>query len=98
MTDRIKLGKPEQNGVTCNALIVLLDCYRGFEPKRHLGTLDADLRFLQREGLVCNTSMTGDFPWSLTLAGDLLCERLLEFAEKEVGPIVRPELDAKESR
>jgi len=55
--------------MTCNQVIVLMDCRRGFNASRHNGTLSEDLRQLQAWGLV-EPGRPGCFDWELTIKGD----------------------------
>jgi hypothetical protein len=84
--------RPEQNGMTCNAVIVLLDCRRGFGRVHHadIGTLNADLRYLHRIGLIRPGTARDGFDWVLTPMGDAVCGGLLGAAKLLGQPMGAP--------
>ena len=69
--------------MTCNQVIVLMDCCRGFDASRHNGTLSEDLRQLQALGLV-EQGRPDCFEWELTSKGDNLVQAI-EFVCKVVS-------------
>lgn len=72
--------------MTCNQVIVLMDCRRGFDASRHSGTLNSDLRRLQSMGLVesgrrSDWSRSDSFEWELTSKGDKVVKGMLAVGE-----------------
>lgn len=63
--------------MTCNQLIVLLDCYRGFDRSRHMGTVDRDCAVLVRSGLIERSDTVSSFEFRLTEAGTELAATVL---------------------
>ena len=61
------------NVLTCNQVMILLDCHRGtFNTDRHMGGVEEDLRRLESNSLIEKSEY-----WELTTNGKKLIEHLL---------------------
>lgn len=69
--------------LTCNALIVLLDCYRGFGhyDDLHLGTLNSDLAFLRRLNFIAENN-------KLTPSGFNFCKTKFEVSNLDCDELI----------
>jgi len=64
--------------MTVNQAIVLLDVKRGFRGDIHAGTLKSDLACLKQAGFIRKSNELGCFEWVLTVAGEAVCEEMME--------------------
>ena len=70
--------------MTCNQLIVLLDIHRGFNVKRHMGTLERDLVLLKVHGFITESS-EDNFYYQVTDKGERFCNLLKEQGSLLIG-------------
>lgn len=68
--------------LTVNQLVVLLDCYRGFNRDRHVGTIEHDLAMLEQRAFISPGS-DKDFKWLITTIGTRVVRGMLAEARKE---------------
>lgn len=76
--------------LTCNQVILLLDCRRGYRHVAHTGTLQEDLKILQVAGLISEGACHDDFDWEVTPFGRTLSGHVISQTtwHKVPGPAV----------
>lgn len=79
----IQMANSESWMLSCNEVIILLDCYRGFRKENHTGNIDTEIKKLVQCALIekdIPDSPTSSREWILTKNGRKLVKHLLNEA------------------